>query len=82
MELSFSSDSYEAKNMIDFLKKYGRINYKDSKGKTHTQDVVSGISRSYLGKVIYLRVPKDFEFYEDVELHIVLRDKEYYYPLT
>lgn len=82
MELSFSSDSYEAKNMIDFLKKYGRINYKDSKGKTHTQDVVSGISKSYLGKTIYLRVPKDFEFYEDIELHIVLRDKEYYYPLT
>ncbi len=82
MEMYFSSDSYEAKNMIDFLKKYGRINYKDSKGKKHTQEVVNGIPKTYLGKVVYLKVPKEFDYYEDVELHITVRDKEYYYQLT
>ena len=82
MELTFSSDSYEAKNMIDFLNKYGRINYKDSKGKEHSQEVVSAISRSYLGKTVYLKVPKEFEYYEDIRLEMTIRSSRYYYQLT
>ena len=82
MEITFSSDTYEAKNMIDFFDKYGRISYKDSKGKTKSLDVNVAVNKSYLGKVIYLKVPKDFEKYEDARLYFTIRDKDYSYPLT
>jgi len=82
MSIDFSSDTYEAKNMIDFLKKYGRINYKDSKGKTKTQDIKIALSKSYLGKSVYLRVPDDFQKYEDIQLNFTIRDKDYCYQIT
>ena len=82
MQLSFFSDSYEAKNMIDFLRKYGRINYKDSRGKTKTLDIDFAVTKSYLGKNVYLKVPQDFDTYEDISLILTIRDKKYQYSLT
>ena len=82
MAISFASDAYEAKNMIDFLKKYGRIDYKDSKGKTKTLDVSVAVNRDYLGKVIYLKVPDKFEENKNVQLTFTVRDKSYRYQLS
>jgi len=82
MEITFSSDDYEAKNMIDFLNKYGRINYKDSRGNTKSLAIDVAITRKYLGKKVYLNVPSDFESYEDVRLDITIRDKNYSYQLS
>ena len=82
MQISFFSDTYEAKNMIDFLRKYGRINYKDSRGKTKGLDINFAVSKSYLGKMVYLKVPQDFETREDIQLEFVIRDKKYQYFLT
>lgn len=82
MEITFSSDEYEAKNMIDFLNKYGRINYKDSRGTAKSLDIDVAVTKKYLGKKIYLLVPSDIESYEEVSLRIILRDKDYRYQLT
>ena len=82
MKISFASDYYEAKNMIDFLKKYGRINYKDSKGKSKDLDINFAVSRNYLGKEIYIVVPEGFETYKDAQISFIVRNKEYSYRLT
>ena len=82
LKISFASDYFEAKNMIDFLKKYGRINYKDSKGKSKDLDMTFAISKNYLGKEIFIVVPEGFETYEDARLSFIVRDKEYSYRLT
>lgn len=82
MVISFASDAYEAKNMIDFLKKYGRIDYKDSKGKTKTLDIDVAVNKNYLGKVIYLKVPDNFEKFESSYLYFTIRNKQYRYKLT
>lgn len=82
LQITFASDYYEAKNMIDFFKKYGRINYKDSKGKTKDLDIEFSIRKNYLGKTIYLIVPEGLETYKDAQISFVVRDKEYTYRLT
>ena len=82
MAISFASDAYEAKNMIDFLKKYGRIDYKDSKGKTQSLDINIAVNKLYLGKVVYLKVPEKFEKYESSYLTFTIRNKSYRYQLT
>lgn len=82
MKITFSSDYFESKNMIDFLKKYGRINYKDSKGKEKTLDIKLAVSRSYLGKNAYLSVPDDFEKYKKPHLCFTIRNNDYCYLLA
>lgn len=82
MEITFSSDEYEAKNMIDFLNKYGRINYKDSRGKAKDMGIEVAITKKYFGKKVYLTVPADFESFEEVSLDIIIRDKHYSYQLS
>ena len=68
--------------MIDFFKKYGRINYKDSKGNTKDLDIEFSTKKNYLGKTIYLVVPEGLETYKDAQISFVVRDKEYTYRLT
>ncbi|MBR3210926.1 MAG: DUF4352 domain-containing protein [Bacilli bacterium] len=82
MEIVFSSESYEAKNMIDFLSKYGRINYKDSNGKEKSLDIKFAVTRSYFGKTIYLKVPEDFDQNKNIRLEITVRNKDYSYKLS
>ena len=79
LAITFASDAYESKNVIDFLKKYGRISYKDSKGKTKAVDIKVAINKTYLGKVVYLVVPKKLDTYKNVELlfNMVLDNCEY-----
>ena len=82
LAITFASDAYESKNVIDFLKKYGRISYKDSKGKTKAVDIKAAVNKTYLGKVVYLVVPKKLDTYKNVELLFTIRNKSYSYSLT
>ena len=81
LSLEFASDTWEAKNMIDFLGLYGKIEYKDSSGDFHSEDVEFAVNKSYLGKVVYLKVPNYLEEIKDVKLHLIVRNMEYYYSL-
>lgn len=82
LDITFASDSFDAKNMIDFFNKYGRINYKDSKGNEKMLDVKIAVNKAYLGKHIYLRVPDILETYEEVYINFVVRNKNYRYKLS
>lgn len=82
LEISFASDTFEAKNMIDFLHKYGKIVYKDSSGVEEQIEIESAISNNYYGKVIYLKVPLDIEGAKDVKLLFTVRNRSYTYLLN
>lgn len=82
LEISFSSDTFEAKNMIDFLHKYGKIVYKDSSGVEEEIEVESAVSRKYFGKIIYLKVPIEIEEAKEVKLLFTVRNRSYTYLLN
>lgn len=82
MKISFGSENYETKNMIDFLTKYGKIIYKDSKGSSRTLRFEDAIRKDYFGKSLFVKVPKDVETSTEVGLLITIRNKSYSYKLT
>ena len=82
LTLNFASEAYEAKNIIDFLTKYGKINYKDSKGKDKSVDVSIAVDKSYYGKTVYLKVPAALEEAKSIQFDFIIRTHEYYYQLS
>ena len=82
LEIDFASDTFEAKNMIDFLKKYGKIEYKDSSGIEQQIEIENALSYKYFGKVVYLKVPREIEEAKDVKFLFTIRDQSYIYKLT
>lgn len=80
--LEFASDSWEAKNMIDFLSKYGKIEYKDSSGKMQVIDELSVMKKNYFGKVAYIIVPEDVSLGENIKLHFIVRNNNYIYSIS
>ena len=77
LEIQFSSEEFESKNMIDFLNKYGKIIYKDSEGEERELKFINAVGRTYLGKVLYLKVPNDFESSTDARFVFIVRNKKY-----
>ena len=82
LTLNFASEAYEAKNIIDFLTKYGKINYKDSKGKDKSIAVDIAVDKSYYGKSVYLKVPATLEEAKSIQFDFIIRNNEYYYQLS
>lgn len=80
--IGFASEGYEAKNMIDFLTKYGKIVYKDSSGKTRTLKYESPISKKYFGKNVFMKVPSEVENSKEIKLTFTIRNKSYSYKLA
>ena len=77
LEISFASNEFESKNMIDFLNKYGKIIYKDSEGEERELKFTNSLGRTYLGKVLYLKVPTDLETSTDARFVFIVRNKKY-----
>lgn len=75
--INFSSVEFESKNMIDFLNKYGTIIYKDSEGVERELEFENALGRDYLGKILYIKVPSDFETSTDARFVFVVRNKKY-----
>lgn len=82
LTLDFASEAYESKNIIDFLTKYGKINYKNSKGKDVSEDIKIAVDKKYYGKMVYIRVPEAAAKDENISLHFIIRNKEYNYKLS
>ena len=82
LEIEFASEVWEAKNMIDFLKNYGKIIYKDSEGGEHTLEVDNPIKDIYYGKKVLLRVPVELENAKEISFDLLIRDKHYIYKLN
>lgn len=81
LSLEFGSESLEAKNMIDILDKYGKIDYRDSSNKDRKLDVDIAVKSKYLGKYVYLNVPDDFDSATNVSIDFTIRNKQYKYVL-
>ena len=82
MDLTFGSEYATVKNMVDFLTKYGKINYKDSNGEDEVSEVVNAISKQYYGKSVFLRVPNDVATSNELSFDFIIRNKHYVYKLT
>jgi len=81
VELEFISDTYEAKDMLNFLKNYGKLNYTDSKGENHVLEFVDPVPEAYYGKTVYLRVPAEVEEAKSIYYDFIIRNKHYHYVL-
>lgn len=82
LELNFGSDTYVSKNMIDFLKRYGKLIYKDSSDTEREVEIKSAISRQNDGKVVLLKVPSDMEYSKNYWFEFTIRNKGYIYKLA
>ena len=67
--------------MIDFLRNYGKLIYKDSEGESKEVKIESAISRNYFGKIIYLKVPNEMSTSNDVRFEFIVRNKNYVYKI-
>jgi hypothetical protein len=81
MEIDFGSEEYVAKNMIDFLNKYGTLIYKDKDGKDKRLVFNFPISKNYYGKAIYLQVPNEFADAQEYRFEFIIRNNKYVYNL-
>ena len=82
LKIPFSSTTIEAKNMIDFVSKYGIIIYKDRDGYDREVEFKNPIDDKYYGKVIYVTVPDDFDPESSFYLEFNVRGNKYLYELA
>ncbi len=81
LSLEFSSEVYEAKNIIDFLNNYGKLKYRDSNDEEYVIKFDNALKEAYYGKTIFLKVPVEFETAKEIYLEFVIRDKQYVYRI-
>ena len=81
LQIEFTSDEMDGKELIDFSSKYGRIKYDDN-GKTKIEKIKSAVDTKYYGKYMYIYVPSSIEKVDDVDLVYTIRDKRYTYDLA
>ena len=81
LKIIFTSEEWDAKNMIDFLTQYGKLIYKDSNDKVGTLDIVNPITKEYYGKHVFLKVPVELENAKEISIDLIVRNKQYVYKL-
>ena len=81
MKISFASDLYEGKDMIDFSTKYGKIKYIDNDNKTKSIEIKNPLGKTYYGKYLYVKVPKEIETSTSIELEYIVRNNKYVYKI-
>ena len=81
LKISFGSNNFEGKDMIDFSTKYGTINYIDNKNKKSVVKFKNPFGRVYYGKYLYTRVPAEMEEAKSIEIHYTIRNQKYVYKL-
>ena len=80
LKLDFASDTWEAKNMIDFLTQYGKLIYKDSNGIVGEMEIVNPIDKAYYGKTVFIKISGEVE-YKEMSIDLIVRNKHYVYKL-
>ncbi len=78
--LSYLTDDFTTKELVDFCKRYGTINYIDNKD-SKTVKATMALSRTYQGNYLYLLLPQEVENSKNVDLLFTIRDKRYIYRL-
>ena len=81
LKITYDSADFDGEDFVDFSKKYGKISYVNTKGKTKKIDVEDAIGREYQGRYLYLKVPKDINVKKKLEITYVIRNKKYVYKI-
>ena len=81
MILSYGTDDYEAKDIIDFSTDYGKIIYIDSNGKKQAINMKSMTRETYSGKYYYTLVPREVEQSNELSIQFTIRNKRYIYKI-
>ena len=81
LEIDFSSDIYEVKNMLNFLENYAKIIYKNKDGEEITLPIIKPFNTAYYGKTVFLTVPAEVEEAQEIYLDFTVRNKHYLYYL-
>ena len=81
LRIDFSSDTYEFKNMIDFLKNYGKLNYIDNEDKVYTLEIERYVLSTDDGKTIFLKVPMAMETAKEIYFEFTVRNQHFIYKI-
>ena len=81
LKISFASNNFEGKDMIDFSSKYGKIIYINNEDKEKYVEIKNPFLRSYYGKYLYVEVPEDLEKAKSIEIRYTIRNNQYIYKL-
>ena len=81
MILSYGTDDYEAKDIIDFSTDYGKIIYIDSNGKKQAINMKSMTRETYSGKYYYTLVPREVEQSNELYIQFTIRNRRYIYKI-
>lgn len=81
MRIGFESLDFTAEEFIDFSEKFGKIKYKDNKGKTKEFNIKNALNRDSLDKNLYVSVPQDIESSTDIKFELTVRNHRYTYKL-
>ncbi len=80
--ISYMTEEFESKDIIDFSSKYGKINYIDSKNKKHSVAMENSTTYdSYLGQYAYVLVPEEITNSPSIELVYTIRNNKYTYKV-
>ena len=78
VKIPFSSKEFDGKELVDFSTNYGKIIYKDSKGKDREIAFKSAVPRKYYGKYLYIKLDnKILDKNKNIKLKYVVRNNQY-----
>lgn len=82
LKLDFASNDFTGKDMIDFLSRYGKINYIDNSNTRKGLKIENALNTlEYYGKYVYIKVPSEIVESKEIELELVVRNNKYIYKL-
>ncbi|MDO4995549.1 MAG: hypothetical protein Q4E69_00010 [Bacilli bacterium] len=81
LTLFFGTDTYEGKELADFVDKYAKLTYTNAAGKKVTIETKNTLTTGYYGKYVYLRVPEEIEESSSIYLDFIIRNNKYIYKI-
>lgn len=81
MKLTFSSDTFEGKDLKDFAVNYGKVIYYDQDGNKKQIKLEVPIPRTYYGKYLFVKVPAEVETAQNFLFDFTIRNKNYIYKI-
>ena len=81
MKISFASNNFEGKDMIDFSSKYGKMKYINNKNTESVVEIKNPLNKTYYGKYLYIKVPNEIVESTSIELDFTIRNNRYIYKL-
>ena len=81
LTISFASNNFEGKDMIDFSSKYGKIIYINNKDDKKSVEIKNPFGRTYYGKYLYVEVPDEIKDAKSIEVKYTIRNNQYTYKL-